>query len=165
MKLYRPYIDVETRCRVALKQLGTLWIDEEIAHNRPDFTVATVYRRTLSKFLASSLKNLAPLLACEVGDLELHHRPALVNRQKYVRAGKTHYDPPANSVDHLFYLSAAAHDIETRVRGLNGQHSDLALARKRKRKERKAAQPKRKWPPSRPTQGASRWPKQKALRS
>jgi hypothetical protein len=43
------------------------------------------------------------------------------------------YDPPANSADHLIYLAADDHDIETRVRGLHGQHSDLGIARKNKR--------------------------------
>ncbi len=71
--------------------------------------------------------------------VELHHRPALCNRQRYADKIGIHYDPPANSVEHLVYLPAADHDIETRVRGQHGQHSDLGLARKRKRKERKIA--------------------------
>ncbi len=78
--------------------------------------------------------------------VELHHRPALVNRRHF---GETRYVPDANDPDYLVYLPADDHDIETRVRGHHGQHSDLALARKRKRKERKARRPKRKWP-SRP---------------
>lgn len=91
---------------------------------------------------------------------ELHHRPALVNRRRYVRNGKVFYDPPANSAEYLVYLLDDEHDIETRVRGQGAQLSDLAIARKRKRKEKKATRPKRKWP-SRPLRSATRWPKRK----
>jgi hypothetical protein len=95
--------------------------------------------------------------------IELHHRPALVNRRRYVRSGKVFYDPPANDPNHLVYLPEDDHDIETRVRGLHGQHSDLGLVRKRKRKERKAKRPKTRWP-SRPLQSASRWPTKRKMR-
>jgi hypothetical protein len=57
----------------------------------------------------------------------------------------------------LVYLPEDDHDIETRVRGQHGQYSDLALARKRKRAERKRTKPKRRWQ-SRP------WPKGRKLR-
>jgi hypothetical protein len=50
------------------------------------------------------------------------------------------------------------------VRGLRGQHSDLALARKRKRKERKVKRPKRKWS-SRPLKSGSRWPKGRKIQT
>lgn len=95
---------------------------------------------------------------------ELHHRPALVNRRRYVRNNKTFYDPTANSADHLVYLLAEDHDIETRVRGLRGQHCDLGLARKRKRAERKKTRPKRTWA-SRPFRGVSRWPQGRKIRN
>lgn len=81
--------------------------------------------------------------------VELHHRPALVNRHHVYRDGRVvAYIPAANDPEHLVYLLAGAgedHDVETRVRGLHGQHSDLALARKRKRKERKAKRRKTRW--------------------
>lgn len=98
------------------------------------------------------LKRLLGVLFGEL-PVELHHRPALVNRV-FLRVEKNRgpiigYMPDANDPDYLVYLPADEHDIETRVRGQHGQHSDLALARKRKRKERKAKRPKRKWP-SRP---------------
>ncbi len=80
--------------------------------------------------------------------VELHHRPALVNRYagRDIFGDIMFYHPDANDPDYLVYLPADDHDIETRVRGLHGQHSDLGLARKRKRIERKAKRPKRKWP-------------------
>jgi hypothetical protein len=89
-------------------------------------------------------------------ELELHHRPALLNRE---RDGND-YIPRANDPDYLVYLPKDDHDIETRVRGQRGQHSDLGLARKRKRKERKSKRRKTKWS-SRPLRSANRWPKKK----
>ena len=74
--------------------------------------------------------------------VELHHRPALCNRE---RDGDD-YIPRANDPAFLTYLPVDDHDIETRVRGQHGQYSDLALRRKRKRIERKKTRPKRKWP-------------------
>jgi hypothetical protein len=72
--------------------------------------------------------------------VELHHRPALMNRLQV--DGK--YFPDAADPDYLVYLPVDKHDIETRVRGLHGQHSDLAIARKRKRIERKTKRPRSK---------------------
>ena len=75
--------------------------------------------------------------------VELHHRPALCNRETHPVVG---YVPHANDPDYLVYLPASDHDIETRVRGQHGAHSDLALARKRKRAERKKTKRKHEWP-------------------
>jgi hypothetical protein len=74
--------------------------------------------------------------------VELHHRPALLNRIS--KNGK--YHPDANDPEYLVYLEAGDHDVETRVRGLHGQHSDLGLARKRRRRERKAGKLRYHWP-------------------
>ena len=95
--------------------------------------------------LSDNLKFALNVLFGHGVKVELHHRPALLNRIS--KNGR--YYPDANDPDYLVYLPVDEHDIETRVRGQHGQHSDLALARKRKRKERKAKRPKRKWP-SRP---------------
>lgn len=109
----------------------------------------------------SAARKLASLLRQLFGEqkVELHHNPALVNRR---RKKNGDYDPPANSKHHLEYMVEDAHDVETRIRGRNGQHSDLGLARKNKRiaKNRKPrpksgikwitkAQAKKVWP-SRP---------------
>jgi hypothetical protein len=78
--------------------------------------------------------------------VELHHRPALVNRKKhYYPNGDFSYIPGELDPDYLVYLPADEHDIETRVRGPHGQYSDLALRRKRKRIEQKKHKRKHKW--------------------
>ena len=87
------------------------------------------------------------------GEAKVHldHDPALVNRP-CDSAGR--YRPDANNPDYLIYRTAANHDIKTRVSGEHGQHSDLALRRKRKRAERK----KQRKRSTRKLQSANRWP-------
>lgn len=128
MKLPRPYIPLSVRERV---------IDEQMAEAKLQPTWAARTAKSISKRVRFKLEEF-------FGNrpVELHHRPALVNRQ---RDGDD-YIPRANDPDYLIYLPADDHDIETRVRGQHGQYSDLAMARKRKRRERKAARPKRRWP-------------------
>ncbi len=125
MRLPRPHIPLAIRVIVAERQLAG------INYEAP------------AKPLGERLRKLLTFLGVlqdtgHIEKMELHHRPALVNRRRYVRNGKTFYDPPANDPDHLVYLLEDDHDVETRVRGQHGQYSDLALARKRRRKERKA---------------------------
>jgi hypothetical protein len=99
--------------------------------------------------LAAALKTLLRHLAGDLSTspkMELHHRPALCNRLQVM--GK--YHPDANDPNFLIYLPADQHIIETRVRGLAGQYSDLALRRKQKRINKKRGQARRdrvkKWP-------------------
>lgn len=146
-RLPRPYIPLSVRVVVAERQCRKA----DITPLSETHTSAALPRR-LSDRLSYNLRQLFG-----ENKIELHHRPALVNRR---RKRNGDYDPPANDPDFLVYLPEDVHDIETRIRGLRGQHSDLALARKRKRLERKATRPKRKWG-SRPLQSASRWPKRK----
>lgn len=143
-RLHRPRIPLAVRVLVIERQLLEVGIAPLMANGH-----------TLTYRLAAGLLELF-----SVEKVELHHRPALVNRRRYIRNGKVFYDPPANSAEHLVYLPEADHDIETRVRGVGAQLSDLAIARKRKRKERKARRPKTRWA-SRPLQSASRWPTQR----
>ena len=147
VKLPRPYIPVSVRVRVIERQLLQVGIAPLSATHG-----AAAKPRRLADRLAFNIRE-------RFGDkkVELHHRPALVNRRRK-RNGE--YDPPANDPDFLVYLPKDEHDIETRVRGQHGQHSDLALMRKRKRKERKATRCKTKWP-KREMQSASRWPKRR----
>ena len=151
MRLPRPYIPLSTRIEVAERQYFERF-------GRPVVRTFRQGRKHLFVVLASIFQDpdrggisLAP---------ELHHRPALVNRPRK-RNGT--YQPDANDPRFLVYLPKQEHDIETRVRGLHGQHSDLALVRKRKRKERKAKRPKTRWA-SRPLKSASRWPKKRTMR-
>ncbi len=164
MRLPRPYIPLRVREQV---------IDRQIK--------AAGFRSTWSiKYVGSAAVRVKWKLQEFFGEpVELHHRPALVNRPRIKWSGR--YVPDANDPDYLVYLPATDHDIETRVRGQHGQHSDLGLARKRKRKERKAKlhedgrpvwtarqrqgpHPKRKWP-SRSLRSASRWPKRKLTKA
>ncbi len=170
MRLPRPHIPLTVRIKVAERQLAG------INYEAPAKPLSDRLRKLLA--FIGALRGTG-----RVEKMELHHRPALVNRHRYVRNGKTFYDPAANDPDYLVYLPEDEHDIETRVRGLHGQHSDLALARKRKRRERKAERrstgfqkrpfqvkratdsgdkvrrrPKRRWP-SRPLHGTMKWPK------
>lgn len=87
--------------------------------------------------------------------VELHHRPGLLNRR---RKPNGDYDPPANDPNYLIYLLEDEHDIETRVRGIGAQLSDLGQARKRKRMERNRDKKRRK---AKIPQRARPWPKTK----
>ena len=134
MRLKRPHIPLSVRIKVAERQLR-----------------ATGKRPLLNYYLGSDSQLLKGMLFDLFGDapIELHHRPALINRQRL----NDKYIPDANDPDYLVYLPTDDHDIETRVRGLHGQYSDLGLRRKRKRVERKEKGQRR-----------YRWPKRK-LRS
>ncbi len=129
MKLPRPHIPLHVREEVLDSQMQEAGFSPSWA-SQQGRSVAARLRLKLEEFFGCV-------------PVELHHRPALVNRRHF---GETRYVPDANDPDYLVYLPAADHDIETRVRGQHGQHSDLGLARKRKRIERKAKRPKRKWP-------------------
>lgn len=135
MRLPRPYIPWSVREQVIDRQM------------RAAMFVPTVAARTSRKTEDRVRFKLEEFFAGKT--VELHHDPALVNRVKITGRGPLQYDPDANDPAHLVYLVAGAgeeHDVRTRVRGEHGQHSDLALARKRRRKERKAKRPKRSWP-------------------
>ena len=140
-RLPRPYIPLALRVQVAVRQLADVGKAEH----------------KFAKYVQLGLR-----LKWAIEDLfgdrkaELHHRPALVNRR---RKRNGDYDPPANDPAYLVYLADDDHDVETRVRGQHGAHSDLGMNRKNKNiaknrdpKRRKAKIPQReeyRWP-SRP---------------
>lgn len=132
--LVRPYIPIAVRVKVAERQL----LEREML----------CFVGSLSTRLKFSLQSLF-WNAKETA--ELHHRPALVNRQ---RKRNGDYEPPANDPDYLVYIAEDDHDIETRVRGLHGQHSDLGMARKNKRIARNRDPKRRKTK----IRSANRWP-------
>lgn len=79
-------------------------------------------------------ERLRQMLRLLFGDkpAELHHRPALVNRPLNRR--KTDTVPPANDPDYLVYLlKDEEHRIETFVRGVGAQRSDVSQRRYNKR--------------------------------
>jgi len=158
-RLARPYIPMKVRVQVAERQFDAATSFSYENGDRHASVFRTFVDRDHWKRDSPLHRQLAMFLRLLFGDakVDLHHRPGLLNRRRYIRNGKTFYDPPANSAEHLVYLPEHEHDIETRVRGVGAQHSDLALARKRKRAERKKTRPKRKWP-SRPMRSANRWP-------
>lgn len=110
-RLHRPYIPISVRVQVAQRQVDALGV------NTPTCSNQSILLRALLAVLFGDRK------------IELHHRPALVNRRRYVRNGKVFYDPPANDSAHLVYLAEDDHDIETRVRGVGAQRSDLGQRR------------------------------------
>ena len=136
MRLPRPHIPIDVRCLVAARQLGRDW---------------SIKGQSRTEKLRIMLKLLFP-----DGEWELDHNPALENRFFNKRTGK--YTPDANNPDYLIYREKHAHKIKTLVRGDGAQLSDAAIARKRKRKERKAKRPKTRWP-CRPMQSRSNWAK------
>lgn len=156
--LHRPYIPLEIRCQVAERQMR---------EKNAVLAASVLYGQRHE----SDGKKLRVLLRCLFGDekFELHHRPSLVNRRRYVRNGKVFYDPPANDPEHLVYLAEDDHDIETRIRGIGAQRSDLSQRRYNKRvaenRERKVTSvsgvklrmAKRKWAGA-PIRSANRWP-------
>ncbi len=157
MRLPRPHVSVEIRCRVVLRQLGTMWIDEAINAHRPDHRMNIVSLGTLLKV---SLDQLADLLHCTASDLRLDHDPALGAREKIRRNGIiVGYEPAANDPEYLIYREKHAHHIKTNVRGIGAQHPDRVLIKKMRRHERGVKEkPKHKWL-TRPMRSANRWPK------
>ena len=121
-RLVRPHIPLAVRAQVALRQLKYIEPLEYIAYHR---SIGMSLRTILNELLADLAKNLG------ADKIELHHRPALLNRPWINEIND--YEPPANDPRYLVYLAEDDHDIETRVRGQHGQHSDLGLGRKNKR--------------------------------
>lgn len=139
MRLRRPYIPLTVRVAVAERQ------------SRQKFGCAPFEDRVrLSERLSCTLSTLFG----SPKNVELHHRPAIVNRPFNLKTQD--YDPPANHPDYLVYLAKDEHGIETRVRGVGAQRSDLGQRRYNK-KVAKNRDPKRK--------ARSRWPKARKLRS
>ena len=149
-KLLRPYIPLAVRVQVAERQFdAATTFPHKNGPRNADVFRAFVDREPW-KGRVSLREQLDLLLQLMFFDtkVELHHRPALINR---FRNDKGQYAPDANDPDFLVYLPVYDHDVETRVRGLHGQYSDLGLVRKNKRIA-KNRDPKKKiynWP-SRP---------------
>jgi hypothetical protein len=162
-RLYRPHVPVEVRCRVLMRQIGTMFPDDLIAAYRPDFTVAPVHRRTYGKLFRMLIEHLAETLNCKVADLRLDHDPALAARPRVaLRNGRMAYNPDANDPEHLIYREKHDHHIKTNVRGDGAQYPDRVLIkRERKRRAPARVKAKRKWA-SRPLRsGKTKWPKRK----
>jgi hypothetical protein len=153
-RLYRPPVPLEVQYRVALRQLGTLWIDQAVREAKKE--------RRLGHWVGYAKGRLADLLGCTVKDLRLDHNPPLAARQRNGEGKNTVYTPDANDPEFLAYRPhgtqfAGSHDVKTRIRGDHGQYSDLVLIKRERRRQKKRTSekrtkvrpPKRKWP-SRP---------------
>lgn len=144
MRLPRPHIPLGVRLEVAVRQLSAL---------------GAGWARGQGETLLAALPKALAALSREHGGakMELHHRPALLNRHRKTVRGRTVYDPPANDPAHLVWLPEHEHDIETRVRGQGALRSDFGQARYNKRvaKNRAPKKHKHRWP-SRPMSGKGR---------
>lgn len=133
MRLPRPYIPMEVRLQVALRQ-----------------AYQAGYCSAGFSFPVSIQFQLQNALLFLFGDEQAHldHDPALQNRERYADKTGIHYIPDANDPNYLIYRTAQDHKIKTLVRGDGAQHSDAALARKNKRiaRNRDPKRRKRKWP-------------------
>ncbi len=162
-RLLRPHIPLEVRCRVVLRQLGEMFVDQAIENRRPrrdaGYMVGVVGLPGggFGAYLDELLDRLAELLACDVKSLALDHDPALGARRKVFRKGvHVGYVPDANDPEHLIYREKHAHHIKTNVRGDGAQHPDRVLIKKNRRIER-GPRPKR-GPPIR-SRGFQKCPK------
>jgi len=133
MKLLRPDIPTRVRIKVARRQLEAFGASAEML-KRAEGERQDIYLDRLLTGLSLYLENL-------FRPLHLDHDPALVNRKKvFNRAGEhVGYKPAANNPKYLVYRTKEDHDRKTRVRGDGAQYSDLALARKNKRIEKRRA--------------------------
>jgi hypothetical protein len=143
-RLLRPPIPIDVKCRVVLRQLGTLFLEEVIQANRYDRRARE--KRSLGALLAHRLEKLAECLGCTVKDLRLDHNPALGARVKVFEKGvHVDYMPGANDPDFLEYRPhgpqfARSHLIKTNVRGDGAQHPDRVLIKKNRRLEKREAE-------------------------
>lgn len=156
----RRYVPLDVRVRVAERQFDAATVFPYENGER----LASVFRGLVDR---AHWKGRAPLqeqldmflqLLFGGAKFELHHRPALVNRPLNRR--KTDTVPAANDPEHLVYLlKDEEHRIETYVRGVGAQRSDVSqrrylkkVARNRERTSDSRSNlrsAKRKWP-SRP---------------
>ena len=149
MALPRKHIPLETRLRVALTQLGELWVAEEVKRARD--------QGRITKTLEEKLDRLAALFNCTRKELRLDHNPALGLRRKIKnRAGViVRYEPDELDPRFLIYRSHADHHRKTNIRGDGAQFSDTVLMKRERKRQKKASgsktsaklrRPKQKWP-------------------
>lgn len=131
MKLPRPHIPLRVRVTVAHRQLvyRGLW------------TKAHIRLMADSPMPAGHQLKHAIGLLFEGRKVELHHRPALENREKIFKDGvHVGYRPHPNNPDFLIYLENNDknndHYIETHVRGVGARRSDTGERNHQKAMER-----------------------------
>jgi hypothetical protein len=154
VRLLRPHVPLEVRCRVAARQLGLY------GPNSIDI------KGKAAELLARMLEMLAQEMGCEVCHLHLDHDPALGARQKLVKGGvHVGYVPDANDPAFLIYREKHAHHIKTNVRGEGAQHPDRVLIKKERRREGRSTKKRSSSWPRRKLQGQSIWPKGRKIQN
>lgn len=159
MRLPRPYIPLGVRVQVAHRQImeRKLWsveVRDAIVGNTAMLSVKLTY---------------ALALLFEGRKVELHHRPALENRQQILFHGKfVRYEPDANDPAFLVYLENNAanndHYIETHVRGVGAQRSDTGQRNHQKRMDENRGLRQRR-PKAKITQRKNPWQKGRKMQS
>lgn len=178
MRLPRPYIPLDVRCRIGARQIG--WGEnakdgQEAAINSLLRLHAPIRRHGhkgtsgYARLLRNILAELATKLSCCPQDLRLDHDPPIALRVKVRSRGKIiGYLPDANDPEFLSYRPhgaqfAGSHDVKTRIRGDHGQYSDVTLIKRQRRRERgkkESARKLRSRPFPKPKQKKP-WPKRK----
>jgi hypothetical protein len=155
-RLPRPKPPLPVKLDVAMRQIGFP------LNERRNLIEAAKAARTMGPVLESYLIDLANRMGCPRSELQLDHDPALENRQQLKDdAGEiVGYLPAANDPEYLCYRPFSgeyegSHYIKTNVRGANGQFSDNMLA-KRERKRKRKANPRR--PKQKIPQRKNPWP-------
>lgn len=147
MRLPRPHVPLEVRCRVALRQTGASaeFAENVIRYHRRD-PRAPAGTTGFGRLLRIALKQLAEKLGCPMRDLRLDHDPALGLRKKIRRGGKiVGYVPHANDPNSLLYRSKDGHHVKTNVRGDGAQRSDTARMKRERRRTSKKPKRKYRW--------------------
>jgi hypothetical protein len=138
MVLPRKHIPYSVRCAVAERQVRAIGVDPDQFDARP-----------LSLRLDFLLTALFGGHGCH-----LDHHPALENREqiKDVDGVILRYVPDELDPAHLIYRDKHSHHIKTNVSGEHGQYADNVIAKRERRRKRKAAgkvKRKTKWPKGR----------------
>lgn len=141
-RLPRRHIPLSVRCEVAARQV------ERSGLSRAQFDEITPLSERLA-FLLTALFGGR--------DCHLDHEPALVNRKQIrdVDGVLLRYEPDEHDPAHLMYREKHDHLIKTTVRGDHGQFSDIVLAKRERRRQKKASGKKRKF----------NWPRGRKIRS
>lgn len=132
-RLLRPPIDLATKLRVLLRQLGDAFPDDMIEIARE--------QGCLGLLVNDKKAELARLLDSDPTYLRLDHHPALGAREKVYRLGiHVGYKPDACDPEYLIYRTEADHKRKTNLRGDGAQHPDRVLIKRNRRIERREAE-------------------------
>lgn len=129
MKRPRPYIPINVRLLVALRQCGYGRLQ------RLEMTSQAATAGLLRGALTAALNELKDRLGTD--RLALDHNPALILRpyNPKIKDPAARYTPNANDPDALEYRDVHAHHIKTNIHGDGAQRSDTSERMHRRRME------------------------------